>query len=65
MKGETKTEPFDSRPGWRSWSVVWILLGEVLIEGIKLPFRLVVYLFKRKAITRALGRMLERRDPAP
>jgi|GEM_PF-6918727 len=59
MNGESKAEPFDRKPGWRSWSAVSILLGEVLIEGIKLPLRFAVYMFKRKAIKGALEQMLE------
>lgn len=64
MNRKAETEPFDSRPDWRSWTAVLILLGEILIEGIKLPFRLVVYLSRRKAVTRALRQMLERPDSA-
>ncbi len=60
MNAVQKTESFDSRPGRRSWAAVLVLLGEALLEGIKLPFRLAVYLTRRKAITRMLRQMLER-----
>jgi hypothetical protein len=45
-------------PGWRSWLAVTVLLGEVLLEGIKLPFRLVLFLFNRKSVAAGIKKTL-------
>lgn len=50
------------KPGWRSRLAVWILLGEALLEGIKLPFRLAAYLINRKAIAGEMRRVLGNKD---
>jgi hypothetical protein len=49
---------FDARPGWRSYGAVLILIGETLLEGLKLPIRLVLFLKNRKAIVADLRRIL-------
>jgi hypothetical protein len=49
---------FDARPGWRSYGAVLILIGETLLEGLKLPVRLLLFLMNRKAIVADLRRIL-------
>lgn len=49
---------FDARPGWRSYGAVLILIGETLLEGLKLPVRLLLFMKNRKTIVADLRRIL-------
>jgi hypothetical protein len=64
MSGEVKRgmKEADRNPGWRSYGVVLLLVGAALLEGLKLPFRLLLFLKNRRAISEDLQKML-RGDP--
>jgi len=50
--------PWRAKIGLRSWWAVLILAGEALIECLKLPFRVVFFLARRKAVRDGIREML-------
>ena len=57
---ERRVDRSRQKPNWRSYLAVLCLLGEALLEGLKLPFRLAVFLMKRKTICEDLRETLSR-----
>jgi|GEM_PF-3527913 len=52
-------------PDWRSyWEVLRLLLA-ALVDGIKLPLRLAIFLTMRRRLARDLGKTLERHRFGP
>jgi hypothetical protein len=61
---ERRVDRSRQEPNWRSYLAVLCLLGEALLEGLKLPFRLTAFLMKRRAISEDLRKTLGRDRPA-